>query len=176
MNAKELEKVVERYRNGEVDLFDDIYYETQKGVYLTISTIIKDKSTIEDLMQDVYLKAIQNLASYRVGTNFNAWICTIARNHAINYYNRKKRETLVDEIDEEYLFTTTDNRDSLLAKALSILEGEEREIILYHIVLNFKFKDIANMLNIPLSTAFFIYKKALNKIKKELWFYENQNI
>lgn len=168
MNAKELEKIAERYRSGEAELFDDIYYETQKGVYLTISTIIKDKSTIEDLMQDVYLKAIQNLSSYKAGTNFSAWICTIARNHAINYYNRKKRETLVDEIDEEYLFTTTDNRDSLLAKALAILDGEEREIIIYHIVLNFKFKDIATMLDIPLSTAFFVYKKALNKIKKEL--------
>lgn len=168
MNAKELEKLVERYRNGEQELFDDIYYETQKGVYLSISTIIKDKSTVEDLMQDVYIKAINNLASYRVGTNFSAWICTIARNHAINYYKRKKREILVDEIDEDYLFTANDNRDSVLAKALAILEGEERDIILYHIVLNFKFKDIANMLNIPLSTAFFIYKKALNKIKKEL--------
>lgn len=168
MNTKELENIVERYRNGETELFDDIYYETQKGVYLTISTIIKDKSTIEDLMQDVYIKAINSLPSYKVGTNFNAWICTIARNHTINYYNRKKRETLVDEIDEEYLFTTTDNRDSLLAKALNILEGEERDVILYHIVLNFKFKDIATMLNIPLSTAFFVYKKALNKIKKEL--------
>lgn len=168
MNAKELEKLVERYRNGEQELFDDIYYETQKGVYLSISTIIKDKSTVEDLMQDVYIKAINNLASYRVGTNFSAWICTIARNHAINYYKRKKRETLVDEIDEDYLFTANDNRDSVLAKALAILEGEERDIILYHIVLNFKFKDIANMLNISLSTAFFIYKKALNKIKKEL--------
>lgn len=168
MNAKELEKLVERYRNGEQELFDDIYYETQKGVYLSISTIINDKSTVEDLMQDVYIKAINNLASYRVGTNFSAWICTIARNHAINYYKRKKRETLVDEIDEDYLFTANDNRDSVLAKALAILEGKERDIILYHIVLNFKFKDIANMLNIPLSTAFFIYKKALNKIKKEL--------
>lgn len=168
MNAKELEKLVERYRNGEQELFDDIYYETQKGVYLSISTIIKDKSTVEDLMQDVYIKAINNLASYKVGTNFSAWICTIARNHAINYYRRKKHETLVDEIDEDYLFTTNDNRDSVLSKALAILEGEERDIILYHIVLNFKFKDIANMLNIPLSTAFFIYKKALNKIKKEL--------
>ncbi len=168
MNAKELEKIVERYRSGESHLFDDIYYETQKGVYLTISTIIKDKSTIEDLMQDVYLKAINSLASYKAGTNFCAWICTIARNHTINYYNRKKRESLVDEIDEEYLFTTSDNRDSLLASAFKILDGDERDIILYHIVLNFKFKDIANILNIPLSTAFFIYKKALNKIKKEL--------
>lgn len=168
MNAKELEKLVERYRNGEQELFDEIYYETQKCVYLSISTIIKDKSTIEDLMQDVYIKAINNLGSYKAGTNFSAWISTIARNHAINYYRRKKRETLVDEIDEEYLFTTNDNRDSILNKALSILNDEERDIIMYHIVLNFKFKDIANMLNIPLSTAFFIYKKALGKIKKEL--------
>ena len=107
MNAKELEMLVERYRLGESELFDDIYYETQKAVYLSISTIIKDKSTIEDLMQEAYIKAINNLDSYKSGTNFQAWICTIARNHTINFYNRKKKETLVDSVEDVYLFTTT---------------------------------------------------------------------
>ena len=168
MNAKELEMLVERYRLGESELFDEIYYETQKAVYLSISTIIKDRSTIEDLMQEAYIKAINNLDSYKSGTNFQAWICTIARNHTINFYNRKKKETLVDSVEDAYLFTTEDNRDSLLSRALKILDGDEKEIIVYHIILNFKFKDISNILNLPLSTVFFVYKKALAKIKKEL--------
>lgn len=168
MNAKELEKCVERYLSGEHEVFDDIYYETQKPVYLTLSTIIKNKHTIEDLMQEVYIKAINNLESYKIGTNFSAWICTIARNHAINFYNRKKKETLVDSIEDEYLFITENNSNSLLDKAMAILDGIEKDIVFYHIVLNFKFKDISHILDIPLSTIFFIYKKALAKIKKEL--------
>lgn len=168
MNAKELEKCVERYLLGEHEVFDDIYYETQKSVYLTLSTIIKNKHTIEDLMQEVYIKAINNLESYKIGTNFSAWICTIARNHAINFYNRKKKETLVDSIEDEYLFVTENSSNSLLDKAMKILDGIEKDIVFYHIVLNFKFKDISHILDIPLSTIFFIYKKALAKIKKEL--------
>ena len=168
MNAKELERCVERYLSGEHEAFDEIYYETQKPVYLTLSTIIKNKHTIEDLMQEVYIKAINNLESYKIGTNFSAWICTIARNHAINFYNRKKKETLVDSIEDEYLFISESNSNSLLDKAMAILDGMEKDIVFYHIVLNFKFKDISHILDIPLSTIFFIYKKALAKIKKEL--------
>ena len=119
-------------------------------------------------MQEAYIKAINNLDSYKSGTNFQAWICTIARNHTINFYNRKKKETLVDSVEDAYLFTTEDNRDSLLSRALKILDGDEKEIIVYHIILNFKFKDISDILNLPLSTVFFVYKKALAKIKKEL--------
>ncbi len=168
MTAKELEKCVERYLLGEKEIFDEIYQETQKAVYLTIAKIIKDKSTIEDLMQEVYIKAINNLSSYKLGTNFSAWICTIARNHAINFYNRKKKEILVDGVEDEYMFTSNDNRNTLLEQAMNILDGEEKDIIMYHIVLNYKFKDIAAILDIPLSTVFFMYKKALSKIKKEL--------
>ena len=68
MNAKELEMLVERYRLGESELFDDIYYETQKAVYLSISTIIKDKSTIEDLMQEAYKRL--NRALLEVGVEY----------------------------------------------------------------------------------------------------------
>lgn len=168
MNAPKLEDYVESYINGDESSFDVIYEQTSKIVYLSIFTIIKDKSLIEDIMQDTYLKAINSLNYYKKGTNFSAWIATIARNQAINVYNKRKRETLVDPVEGLALFESPVEGSNLLNKTLSILEGTEKDIIIYHIVLNFKFKDIANILNIPLSTVFFIYKKAISKIKKEV--------
>lgn len=168
MNAPKLEDYVESYINGDESSFDVIYEQTSKIVYLSIFTIIKNKTLIEDIMQDTYLKAINSLNYYKKGTNFSAWIATIARNQAINVYNKRKRETLVDPVEGLSLFESPVEGSSLLNKALSILEGTEKDIIIYHIVLNFKFKDIANILDIPLSTVFFIYKKAISKIKKEV--------
>ena len=168
MNARELENYIDLYIAGQKDAFDVIYYETQKTVYLSIYNIIKDKSLIEDIMQDTYLKAINSLEYYHRGTNFQAWISTIARNQAINVYNKRKKESLIDPVDNIAFFESPVENNSLLEKALKVLDGQERDIIVYHIVLNFKFKDIADILDIPLSTVFFIYKKALSKIKKEV--------
>jgi len=168
MNARELDSYIDLYIAGQEDAFDVIYYETQKTVYLSIYNIIKDKSLIEDIMQDTYIKVVNSLEYYRRGTNFHAWIATIARNQAINVYNKRKKELLIDPIDNIAFFESPVEKNSLLEKALGILDGLEKDIIVYHIVLNFKFKDIADILEIPLSTVFYMYKKALSKIKKEV--------
>ena len=52
MTNKELDSYVLDYIEGNKDAFDVIYQETKKNVYLSIYTIIKNQTTIEDLMQD----------------------------------------------------------------------------------------------------------------------------
>lgn len=167
MTPQELDRYVASYIDGNKESFDTIYLETKKSVYLSIYTIIKNKDTISDLMQDTYMKAIDNIDRYKPNTNFNAWISTIARNIAINYYNKYKRETLISE-EDEYLLKD-ENTNNIINDALNILKDEkEKEIFFLHIVLKTKFKDIAQQLNLPLSTVFYIYKNAIQKIKKEL--------
>jgi len=134
-------------------------------VYLSIRTYLKDQQIIEDLMQDTYVRAIQNITKYKLGTNFKAWISCIARNIAINYYNKEKKVELV-EIDNPVL--SVENNDSKLDYYLSFLEGVERDIVIYHIVLDMKFKDIAKIVELPQSTVFAKYKTAIEHIKINL--------
>jgi RNA polymerase sigma-70 factor (ECF subfamily) len=115
-------------------------------------------------MQDTYMKAIDNLKSYKIGTNFYAWISIIARNTAINYYNKNKRIDIV----EEYIAGENPNSDSLVSFALSVLNGLERDVVMYHIVLNMKFDDISKIIDKPLGTVYSIYKKAIQKIKNKI--------
>lgn len=169
MKPRELEHYVDLYKSGNSDAFDIIYQETKKSVYLSINTIIKSKETIADLMQDTYMKAINSLEMYKPNTNFNAWISTIARNLAINYYNKNKKVELVDDTEEAYLFKETKSNRSIVDQAMDILDDEvERQVFFMHIVLDTKFKDIAINLDIPQSTVFYIYKNALKKIKENL--------
>ncbi len=168
MKARELEKYVDLYKSGDSDAFDIIYQETQKSVYLSIYNIIKNKETIADLMQDTYMKALSSLNMYTPNTNFTAWISTIARNLAINYYNKSKRIELIDEVEESYMLKE-DTKSSIIDDAMRLLDTEdEKEIFFLHIVLNTKFKDIAKNLDMPLSTVYYIYKNAISKIKENL--------
>ena len=164
MKNKDLDIHIQRYLDGDSYEFDYIYEETKKYVYLSIYTYIKNQMIIEDLMQDTYMKALENLESYKIGTNFYAWISIIARNLAINCYNKNKREDIV----EENIATENPNNDSLITYSLSILTGLEKDIFIYHIVLNMKFNDISKIVNKPLATVYSIYKKAIKNIKKKL--------
>lgn len=165
MTSKELDNLILNYRNGDINAFDDIYYETQTSVYLSIRVFITKKEIIEELMQDTYVKAINNLEKYKIGSNFKAWISCVARNIAINYYNHEKVIEIKEVTDPAFI---CESKESKLNYYLSFLEGLDREIVIYHIVLDMKFKEIAEIINQPLSSVFLIYKKAIEKIKKNI--------
>ena len=171
MLNSELDKYIVKFKKGDDEAFNTIYDETKKIVYLSIYSIIKSKDVIEDLMQDTYLKAIRALEYYVLGTNFKAWISKIAHNLAINEYNRNKNiDSLDDEMAPEVIDERADN--SLLDSALRILEEEKKEemkeIFVYRIIFNMKFKDIANILELPKSTVFDIYNRAIKLIKDNI--------
>ena len=119
----ELDNLIKEFINGNKDSFDLIYDQTKQSVYLSIYAIIKDHSAVDDIMQDTYLKAIDAILSYKIGTNFKAWISRIARNNAINYYNKEaKCENIeVEDFDERF---SVDTKTPLIDAALEILEGK----------------------------------------------------
>jgi len=167
----ELDRYIKNFKNGTDEAFDVIYEETKKLVYLSIYPIIANQNTIEDLMQDVYLKAIQSLDSYQYGTNFKAWICKIAHNLAINEYNKNKK---ISSLDDETMLEIPDTKEEnqLIDAAYEILNRDivanEKEIFTYRIIFNMKYKEIAEILDLPKSTVFDIYNRAIEKIKKGL--------
>ena len=169
MTNYELEKCIKDYMNGNENGFVTMYNETRKLVFLSIYPIITDNDTIEDLMQDTYMKVIRNLDTYKFGTNFKAWISSISRNLALNEYKRRKSILNLDEIDSE-IFTFDRDNDSLIDKSLNLLNSDfkMRQIFIYKIIFNMNIRDIAKIMEMPKSTTYDIYKKAITIIKNNL--------
>lgn len=163
MDSKKLDNLIVQFMNGNDLAFDEIYYETKKSVYLSIKLIVNRSEDVEDLMQDTYLKALEKLDTYKLGTNFNAWISKIARNMAINFYNKAKRIVY----DEEVVYSEA-SHESKLDYYLSFLDGLERDIVIYKIILNMSYKEISNIIDKPISTIHDIYKRAIKRIKNEV--------
>ncbi len=160
-------EIILEFQQGNYDSFEEYYQETKKIVYLMISTYIKRKEVIEDLMQDTYLKFINTIQNVNVKHNPDAYLAQIAKNTAINEYNKSKRE----ELNEDYFVNLKDHENVSSGVDLSIiniLEGIEKEIVILHIVDDMKFKDIAFSLEKPLGTVLWIYNKAIKKLKKEV--------
>ena len=165
MKERKLDDLITDYINGNKEVFNEIYYKTYNSVYLSIKIIIKDKDIIKDLIQETYMKALDNILKYQKGTNFNAWISKIARNISINYYNREKK---IEYKEDNNPIFNIESKDSKLNYYLQCLDDEEKDVIIYHLVLNMKFKEVSEIINKPLSSVFLIYKKAIEKIKKSL--------
>lgn len=154
--------------NGDNSAFDIIYEETKKIIYLSIYAIIRNQSAIEDLMQDTYMKIISSMDYYNLGTNFKAWVSRVARNTALNYYNKQKKVILVDSSENELIFGQTENNNYLLNDALNVLEGYEKDVFIHRIIAGFTLKEISAIMSMPLTTVHYIYKKAIKKVKKKL--------
>ncbi len=160
---KNVNRIVEKLRMKDYSEFDLFYEQTKKNVYFTIKNIIHDEEETKDLMQDTYVKFLNNLDKYKE-ENLNAFLILMARNIAINAYNKRKKEV----IDMEYVdsVVTTKASDSYVFRILDILNEEEKEIVLFHIVENLKFKDISRIVDKPLGTVLWIYNIAIKKLKE----------
>ena len=170
MTINELKALVKRLQDGDIAVFDMIYYETKSVVYYTILSIVKDKSLSEDIMQDTYIKMLEKIHSFKPRYGFKSWLVTIARNMAINEYNRRKRELSFDPSEDEYIFGTVESsseKELMVKEMLEVLDETEREVVILHVIGDLKHREIAEILKKPIGTVTWIYNKAINKIKSD---------
>ena len=170
MTTKELNNLIKLLQNGDMAVFDNVYHETKSVVYYAILNILKDKSLSEDIMQDTYLKALEKIQTFKPRYSFKSWIVMIARNLAINEYNRRKRELSFDPNQDEYIFgssESTSEKELIVKQMIEYLKDDEREIVLLHVVGDLKHREIAEIVNKPLGTVTWIYNQAIKKLKNE---------
>lgn len=133
----------------------------------------KNVEDAKDLTQETMLKAIRYRTYYTPKTNFKAWVFTIMRNIFINQYRRKvKSGTIFDNSTDLYLLNnSSEKRDSPynhiangeIQEQLDKLSPEYKEPFEMH-YLGFKYKEIADKLDIPIGTVksrIFIARKKL---------------
>ena len=171
MAEKDINLLVKQLQNGNIEVFDDIYYQTKNIVYYSIFIILKDNQLSEDIMQDTYLKALDKIHSYKRRAHFKSWLVTIAKNLAINEFNRRKRVLLIDISEKEYIFgskASTVENEILIQQIFTILSDNEKEVVMLHVIGDLKHREIAKLLNKPLGTITWTYSQAIKKLRSEL--------
>ncbi len=117
----------------------------------------------EDVVQESYLKAFRFFDGFR-GENSRAWILTIVRNSCYSWLRRRQGQHSAKQLDEEAELTEENPanpeilyeraQDSqLLHRALEALPVEFREAIVLRELEGFSYKEIADILDVPLGTV-----------------------
>lgn len=167
----DINEAIEKLKFKDELAFEYVYTKTKSLVYTVIISVVKDHNQTEDLMQDTYIKMIKSINSYDNKYRFNTWLATIARNTALDYYRKQKKQYSVDIHENEYLFPLERSlQDDEISTnyILSLLDDEEREVVMLYSLDEYKHKEIAIILNKPIGTITWIYNKAMKKLRKEL--------
>ncbi|MDY0011063.1 MAG: RNA polymerase sigma factor [Candidatus Izemoplasmatales bacterium] len=164
---RNLEALVKLLKQGDETAFPKLYNETYRQLFFVVLPIIRDKSLAEDIIQDTYLKFLEKLSEYQAKNVFS-YLITIAKNLAINEYNRRKKTVKIDDFNEFSYYDHVEIKEEMneaILKALAILERDEKDVFLLHVLENLTHKEIAAIMEKPMGTISWLYAKAIKKMK-----------
>ena len=92
--------LVNAARNGDVGAFEQLVRRYDRNVFRIAQHITQNREDAEDVVQDAFLKAFQNLGQFQGQSKFYTWLVRIAVNEALMRLRRRRPERMVS-LDEE---------------------------------------------------------------------------
>ncbi|MBI1843425.1 MAG: sigma-70 family RNA polymerase sigma factor [Actinobacteria bacterium] len=156
------------------DQFTDLAMEYMPSLYSAALRMTRNPADAEDLVQESYLKAYRGFHSFQEGTNLKAWLYRILTNTYINRYRAQQRrpdETSMDQEEDFFLYRHLGELDasragrsaedelldlfssSEIVEAVESLSETFRIPVLLADVEGFSYKEIAEILDIPIGTV-----------------------
>jgi RNA polymerase sigma-70 factor (ECF subfamily) len=160
-NHRSDKELVTRILNGNIGDFATVIKNTEKLVAHLVRKLTANEDDQKDLVQDIYLKVYQNLASFQFKSKLSTWIANIAYNTTINHLRKKKIPILeLEETMEDTLIPSGSSELELIkTEAVEILTEEIAKlpplykilITLYHLE-ELPNKEISEITNLPEGT------------------------
>lgn len=171
MTQEEFNRCMERIKAGDKDGLKDIYVAYLSYIYTIIYGIVTSRENAEDLTSEFFIKLWDIADGYRPAANgHKAYLATVARNMALDFLRKNKREILTEEIPEEVDHHSQVEQEVIsdvgLQEALNSLKESERLVVSMKILSDMTFQEIADELHAPLGTVTWRYKNALEKLKR----------
>jgi len=166
------EHLFARIGKGDSEALDELYHLTERSLYAFTVSLTRDHEMALEIMQETYLKILSAAHIYKPMGKPLAWIFTITKNL---YYNEIKKSGRYDtqdpaELSNDKKFSyVTDAEDRLVLEGvLEKLTEEEREIILLYAISGMRHREIAESLDMNLSTLLSKYHRGLKKLRSYL--------
>lgn len=166
-----------------------------RQLYSAALRMTRNPADAEDLVQETYLKAYRAYHTFQEGTNLKAWLYRILTNTYINKYRKDSRrpsEVDLGTVEDMYLYRrlgseesaeaarTTEDRvldglvESEIKQAVEELPESFRMPVLLADLEGFSYKEIAEILDIPIGTVMSRLHRGRKAMQKRLWEFAKQ--
>ena len=169
-------------RKVESGEFEAVAVPHLNDLYRTAVRLVRDRTEAQDLVQQVYLQAWRAFHRFEPGTNCRAWLFKILINEVRHYRRRWFNARTVSEGNQSFEETlafeppvSDQLRDEDVLAALDEVPKEFREVILLADVQEFSYKEIAEMLGIPVGTVMSRLSRGRKQLRVKLSAYADAN-
>ena len=187
------ETLMLRYQGGDRASFAQLVRRHQTALYNFAIRQVCVPQVAEDVVQETFVRVVQNAGDFKHEARFTTWVYTITRNLCIDHLRKRalrKHPSLDDSRGEEgegptLGEQTADPRASVereatgtelkerIARAVDQLPDEQREVFLMREIANLPFKEIAEITNVPENTVKSRMRYALERLQEALAEYED---
>lgn len=186
MTEGRFEKCIRHMNQGDRDALKEVYEEYVSYIYHIVRQLLSTREEAEDITSEFFIRLWEKSESYRGGSGHKGWMAAIARNLAIDYIRKRKREEPVDfsaeraaEDGQNFAVCSAMQReqagesveeqvlsDISMEEALALLKESERRVVHMKIVADMTFQEIADILEEPLGTVAWRYREAVKKLRR----------
>lgn len=163
---------------GRTDAFGSLVRKYQDRLFRTMTAIVGSREDAQDVVQDAFVRAFQNLESFRGNAAFYTWLYRIALNAASNRARRQRPNLSIDHLRDQTGHEPADDREGTqphqglerqerarqVHQALAQLSEEHRTTLVLKEMEGYKYEEIAEILNCPVGTV----RSRLHRARVEL--------
>ncbi|MFZ2192617.1 MAG: RNA polymerase sigma factor [Candidatus Moraniibacteriota bacterium] len=185
-NKKDIELKSDEELAGLISDNPDFYYILMQRYEEKILRYIRrisnfPRETIEDLGQEIFLKAYENINDFDKSLKFSSWLYRIARNHVISHWRKNKNDKmfLSYDVDENFknMFEAEENvvkdlenklTGEFILKVLGGIRSDYREVLMLRFLEDKDYEEIGDILKKPIGTVGTLLSRAKKELKEEL--------
>jgi len=186
VNELQFENAVSRMVQGDKTGLREIYEAYLGYIYRIVYEILQNKENAEDVTSEFFIRLWDKAEQFKPGTGHKGYLATMARNMAIDYLRKYRKEELTsfmqdaasspeeedtqggrfvreaatDEVEQTVL------QEMSIQEVLSLLKPAERQIISMKVLGELTFKEIAQIMELPIGTVTWKYQNAIKKIRR----------
>ncbi len=176
--------LAEKTQQGDKEAFGKLVERYEKKILRYGRKFLNNPRDIEDIVQDIFLKAYSNIQSFDSKRKFSPWLYRIAHNEFINFIKKKEKQKIQffdpdvllpqiasdQETDER---VKKEERNKLLTSSLNQLDLKYRETLILYYQEDLSYEEISDVMRIPTSTVGVRLKRGREKLK-ENWQEKNK--
>ncbi len=177
------EQLTRLVQDGDTDKFGVLMERYQAKLFRYGRKFLTDNDNIEDVVQEVFIKTYQNIKSFDASQRFSPWIYRIAHNTYINAIKKRSIGPMyLFDFDTLLSYTVVDDpvvrekeqkeMKEIVDKGLALIEPKYREILVLFYIEELSYKEIAEILHIPIGTVGVRIMRAKDILKQAI---EEQN-
>lgn len=169
-NSKILVRTIEQAKKGKERARYALYEQYSKAMFNICMRMCKSREDAEDVLQEAFSSAFRNLHTYAHEAAFGAWLKRIVVNRCIDHLNKKKEDWVeckddLQEADDETIdFSGIELQVQAVHKAIMTLPDGYRIVANLYLLEGYDHQEIADVLNISISTS----KSQLLRAKKRI--------